>query len=148
MNGRTLGLRSVHGLSQLYYSCLLIPRFRSQLISCDLAKLLAEEMESIFLANGWRLESLIIDKHFMMWITLIPPTVAPTYHIKTIRMESSKLILQNFIKLSRDGIVNDFWAPGYFLESGNQRISDRDIEGFIQANRQQYYPTEGRNSSQ
>jgi REP element-mobilizing transposase RayT len=144
-NGRISGLQSIHDFSHLYYSCLLIPRFRSHYITNDLAKFLEEEVPSIFQANGWRLEALILDEQYMMWIVLIPPTIALTSHINIIRKESSKLILKNFVKLSMDGIITDFWAPGYFLGSGNQKISDRDIAEFIYVNRQHYYPEEGNN---
>jgi hypothetical protein len=144
-NNHISTLRTIRDSLQLYYSCLLIPRFKSHFITNDLARFLDEEIPSIFQANGWRLELLKNDELYMMWIALIPPTVAPTAHIKTIRKESSKLILQNFVKYSRDGMIADFWAPGYLLEPGNQKISDRDITEFIQANRRQYYPDESNN---
>jgi hypothetical protein len=46
-----------------------------------------------------------------------------------------------------DGMITDFWAPGYFLGSGNQKISDRDIAEFIYVNRQHYYPGDGINKT-
>jgi len=140
---RLSSVRPIYNLSHLYYSCLLIPRIRSHHITNDLYRFLKEEIPPIFPANGWRLESLIIDEHYMMWIALIPPTIAPTAHIKTIRKVSSKIILQNFTKFGNNGMISDFWAPGCYLEPGNQGISDRDIMEFINANRKQYYPDDG-----
>lgn len=130
------------GLVQLNFACLLIPRIRTYFIKSDLARYIYEEIPSIFLAYGWRLDALIIDRQYMQWIAMIPSTIAPSNHINIVRKESTKMILGNFTRLSKDGLITDFWAPGFLLESGKLPISDRDISEFIQSNRQQYYPDE------
>jgi len=127
-------------LSYLNYACLLIPRLKSCFIASDLAKFLNEETPNIFLAYGWRLENLIIAKPYMQWIVKLPSSIAPSNHIRTIRKESSKMILGNFARLSRDGLITDFWAPGFLLESGRKPITENEIGGFIRANRELYYP--------
>jgi hypothetical protein len=130
------------GYSKLNYACLLIPRINTHFIINDLARYITEEIPTIFLANGWRLEALIIEKTYMQWIVMIPSTIAPSDHIKIVRKESSKMILDNFARLSNDGLITDFWAPGHLLEGGKQPISDLEISEFLQSNRQQYYPDE------
>ena len=126
--------------SPLNFACLLIPRIKSHSLISDLARYLDEEIPTIFLANGWRLESLIIEKQYMQWIVCIPSTIAPSNHIRIVRKDSSKMILGNFTRLSNDGLITDFWAPGHLLESGKRAIPDQEISDFIRANRQQYYP--------
>jgi hypothetical protein len=128
--------------TQLDFTCMLIPRIKSHGLIGDIARCLNEEVPTIFLAYAWRLESLIINKQFMQWRVAIPASIAPSNHIKTIRKESSKLVLGNFTRLSRDGLITDFWAPGFLLESGKCQLSGEVIAEFIQANRQQYYPDE------
>jgi hypothetical protein len=125
---------------ELFYACLLIPRFQSTPIVNDVKTLLVEEMGNIFLSNGWRLESLFISKYYLQWIVLLPATISPAKHIKIVREVTSKMILPYFSRLSRTGLLKDYWAPGHLLESGGEPISRKDIEDFIVENRNQYYP--------
>ena len=128
--------------SRVNYACLLIPRIKSNYLVKELARYINEEIPTIFLAYGWRLEGLIIEKQYMQWNVLIPSTFAPSYHINIVRKESSRMILGNFGRLNKDGLIKDFWAPGFLLESGKQPISDQEIYEFILSNRLQYYPNE------
>ncbi|MBM3137841.1 MAG: hypothetical protein FJZ98_06600, partial [Chloroflexi bacterium] len=124
---------------QLFFACLLIPRFQSTALIGDVKNYLYEEMENICLSYGWRLESLIINKYYMQWIVLLPPTISPATHIKVVREITSKMILPHFSRLSKDGLLRDFWAPGQVLESGCEPITQEDIEDFIVSNRSTYY---------
>jgi REP element-mobilizing transposase RayT len=131
---------------RLYYSCVLIPRFKTHSLDNDLARFLNEQIPIICFAKGWRLEYLQIEKDYLQWIALLQPTVAPVTHIRTVRKESSTLILGNFVRMREGGLITDFWAPGYLLEPGNMKIPKADIFEFIQMNRQEYYPEDNRNS--
>jgi hypothetical protein len=133
-------LQPAQGLSYINYACLLIPRLKSCLIASDLARFLNEEIPNIFLAYGWRLENLIIDKTYLQWVVRLPSSVAPSTHIRTIRRESSKMVLSNFTRLSRDGLITDYWAPGFLLESGRRPIPGNEIRDFIRVTRELYYP--------
>jgi REP element-mobilizing transposase RayT len=125
-----------HGL---YYACLLVPRFKSDRLVGDLASLLMSALPSMFLTFGWRLENVNVNDSYLQWLTNIPPTVAPSKHIKTIRVQTSTLIFRNFSFLTRNSSVRDFWAPGYLLGSGRQLLPSGEIEEFIHLNRSQYY---------
>jgi len=141
--------RSVHHFSlcstdtsmfDVFYSCLLIPRLKSQSLEGDLANFLKEMLPDVFLANSWRLTAVDIGSSFMQWLVRIPPTIAPAEHINIVRTQSSRKILSVFTRLNRDELLKDFWAPGYLLGSGQSLFSEEDINLFIQLNRKQYYP--------
>jgi hypothetical protein len=125
---------------ELHYACLLIPRFLSTPITLEVRNMLTEEMGNIFLSNGWKLESLVIDKDSMQWVGLLPSTIAPAKHIKVVREATTRLVTPFFMKLTNHGLLRDFWAPGQLLESGNELISRYEIDEFIENNRRQYYP--------
>jgi hypothetical protein len=124
---------------QLYYACLLIPRFVSTPIQGEVRNILAEEMANICISNGWRLESVQIDKDSLQWVVLLPANISPARHIKIIRELTSNLVLPYFSNVNRDGLLKDFWAPGHLLESGSEPILSEEIEEFIAENRAQYY---------
>lgn len=137
-SGSMIRSKPVSGL--LSYVCLLIPRFKSDLLINDLARFLKEEIPEIFLAHGWRLEGIRVASQYMQWTVAISPSVSPARHIKTIRKESSRMILDNFTHFQHNGLIDDFWAPGHLLETGKQPISEQEISRFIQENRSYFYP--------
>jgi len=126
------------GLSQLPFTCLLIPRLNPKFISNDILDFLEEKTPLIFLSYGWRLNDIIIKKDMMQWIAAIPPIIAPAFQIKTIRKETSKLIFEKFPKISMDGLMKDFWVPGYLVAIGSERISEIEKEELIENNQQRY----------
>ena len=126
----------------VYYTCLLIPRLKSQSLDGDIADFLREVLPELFLANGWRMEAMEIGPSSLQWSVRIPPTIAPTEHINMIRTQSSRKILGNFARLNRDELLKDFWAPGFLLGAGQSLFNAEDIIEFIQLNRKHYYPDE------
>ena len=129
-------------LFNVYYSCLLIPRIKSQLLDGDLGNFLKEDFPKIFQAFGWRLEIFEIDRSYLQWLVRIPPTTAPARHINVVRMQSSQEILKTFASLNRNHLLRDFWAPGYLLGCGPRLLPTGDITEFIRMNRRQHYPEE------
>lgn len=125
-----------HGL---YYACLVVPRFKADRLVGDLASFLMNSLPNMFLTFGWRLEKIDLQDSYLQWLTEIPPTIAPAKHIKTVRLQTSTLIFQNFSYLTRNASVRDFWAPGYLLGSGKRLLPADEIGEFIHLNRSQYY---------
>ena len=133
------------GLAQLPFTCLLIPRLEPESIPDDLLDFLEERTPLIFLSYGWRLNDILIKKDMMQWIAAIPPIIAPAFQIQTIRKETSKLIFENFPKISMNGLMKDFWVPGYLVAIGSERISEIERDELIE-NYQQRYILDGPNN--
>jgi REP element-mobilizing transposase RayT len=126
-------------LFDVFYSCLLVPRIQSHELDEECASFLRAELPNIFLANGWRLEELVISTTYMQWVVRIPPTLAPASHIKVIRRESSQMILENFARFKNNEFLRDFWSPGYLLGGGRHLIPEAEIAEYIRMNRKQFY---------
>ena len=126
------------GLSQLPFTCLLIPRLNPKFIPDDIIEYLAEKTPLIFLSYGWKLNDILINKDMMQWIAAIPPIISPAFQIKTIRKETSKLIFERFPKISMEGLMKDFWVPGYLVAIGSERISEQEKEELIENSQQRY----------
>jgi len=123
----------------VYYACILVPRVKLHTLDGELAEFLRGELRRLFPAYGWRLEALQIDPAYLQWLAMVPPTIAPTDHVKTVRKRSSRLILANFDFGNENKLMHDFWAPGYLLGSGKNLFPREKIQEFIELNRQQYY---------
>ncbi len=132
-----------YSLYDVYYSCVLIPRLQTHELDEEFASFVNTELPNIFLAYGWRLEQVVVGRGYMQWIVRIPPTLAPASHIKLIRRESSKLILEHFAKFNGNEFLRDFWSPGYLLGGGRNLIPEAEIAEFARMNRKQYYSQGG-----
>lgn len=127
------------GLSQLPFTCLLIPRLNPLSISNEIIEFLEEKTPMIFLSYGWRLNDILIKKDMLQWIAAIPPIIAPAFQIKTIRKETSKLLFEKFPNLTMDGLMKDFWVPGYLVAIGSERITEIEKKEMIDQYHQNYF---------
>jgi REP element-mobilizing transposase RayT len=121
----------------LSYTCLLIPRFSSHFLMGDLAARLTEWMQQICISFGWRLEFINVKPDYLQWIMGVPPATSTAYFMKAIRHQTSLLIFEEFPRIRRENVSNDFWAPGYLIYFGTQPHPADVIRRFIHQTRQQ-----------
>jgi REP element-mobilizing transposase RayT/CheY-like chemotaxis protein len=126
------------GLYNLTYSCLLIPRFSSHHLTRDRVNLVSDCMKEIFTSYGWRLESLEAKQDYLRWVASIPPTIALSEHIDTIRMETSKRLFDDFPPYKQENLSSDYWAPGYLIMGGKSTISDQLVMEYTKQSRQKF----------
>lgn len=121
----------------LSYTCLLIPRFSSHFLIGDLADRLPGWMQQICISFGWRLEFINVKPDYLQWIMGVPPATSTAYFMKAIRQQTSLFIFEEFPRIKRENVSNDFWAPGYLIYFGAQPHPVDVIRRFIQQTRQQ-----------
>jgi hypothetical protein len=124
-----------HNLS---YSCLIIPRFPSHRLTKEKGDLLSDWLKKINISFGWRLEELEVQPEYVRWTTILPPSVAPTNYLDTIRRETSKRIFSYFPPFKEENPSGDYWAPGSLIIEGRNMISDQLALAFTKQNRQKY----------
>jgi REP element-mobilizing transposase RayT len=120
----------------LYYSCVIIPRLPGHKLKGELADRVVGFIKHIFLAFGWRLESLEISPDYVQWIANIPPSVSPGYMLHVMREHLSRFIFAEFPRMGRENPSGDFWAPGFLLVSGIKTLPGQLIDDFIERTRQ------------
>jgi putative transposase len=121
----------------LSYACLLIPRFSSHYLIGDIAEDLHEWMRQICVSFDWRLESILVRPEYMQWVIYVPAATPPSRCIRTVREQTSKLILEDFPHIKRENLSKDFWAPGYGVLLGPTPYPPDMINEFIRLTRQQ-----------
>jgi REP element-mobilizing transposase RayT len=117
------------------YTCLLIPRFPTHYLMGDLAVSLQEWMPQISIAFGWRLEFLSIKPAHLEWALLVHPTTSPGLVMRTFRRQTSMRIFEDFARLKRENLSDDFWAPGYLITPGTMLHPPEMIDQFIRMTR-------------
>ncbi len=123
--------------NDLAYSCLLIPRFSDHYLTGDITEFLAEWMRQVCISYGWRLDAIVIRPGYLHWIMTVPPTANPAQFIRLTRQQTSQKIFNDFPRYKQKNLSGDFWAPGYFVISGNQLLTVETISNFIQQVRRQ-----------
>lgn len=121
----------------LFYTCILIPRFESHYLMGDLAQNLPDWLQQICISFGWRLEQVTIKPDYMQWILRVPPATSTAYFIKSIRQHTSIRIFGEFPRLKNENLSKDFWSPGYLISAGAQPYSPEAIRTFIRQTRRQ-----------
>jgi REP element-mobilizing transposase RayT len=121
----------------LFYACLLIPRFNTHYLMGDLAERLPEWLQQICISYGWRLEQVTVKADHLQWILRVPPATSTAYFVRSIRMQTSTRIFDEFPRFKNENISKDFWSPGYLIAAGAQPHSSESIQTFIRQTRQQ-----------
>jgi REP element-mobilizing transposase RayT len=122
---------------ELFYACLLIPRFSSHLLKGDLAESLHHWMPTICVSFAWGLDHLAIRPEYLQWVVKVPPQTAPSHCIRTVRQNTSKLIFEDFPHFKQENFSNEFWAPSYLVLVGRVPHPAEMINQYIQLTRQQ-----------
>jgi REP element-mobilizing transposase RayT/CheY-like chemotaxis protein len=120
----------------LDYACLLVPRFPQHLLVGDLSDRLADWMQEICIAFGWRLEYISVRPEYLLWIVNVPPATSPGYLMRILCQHTSEKIFDDFPRFKKENPSGDFWAPGYFIMGGSQPPQVQLIKEFIAQTRQ------------
>jgi len=78
-----------------------------------------------------------VSPDYLQWTLRVPPPTSTSYFMKAIRRQTSLYIFEDFPRIKRENVSNDFWAPGYLINFGAQPHSIEVIRGFIRQTRQQ-----------
>ncbi|MGD8455921.1 MAG: IS200/IS605 family transposase [Anaerolineales bacterium] len=119
----------------LTYACVLIPRFPHHYLTGAIATRLADWINNMSVAFGWRLEHLSIRPEYMQWMVNVPPNTSPGYLMRTIRQHTSRRMFVEFPRLEEDNPSGDFWAHGYLIMSGTHPPPSQLVKDFIRNTR-------------
>ena len=122
-------------LSNLAYTCVLLPRLQSHELVSVLAQRLAEWLPRICLAYSWRLIGLLIDPQYLQWTVQVAPAISPGNVVRLIRQQISRKIYTDFPQFEVDNPSGDFWSAGYLIISGFQPPSQQLVQDYIDQTR-------------
>jgi CheY-like chemotaxis protein len=122
-------------LSNLAYTCVLLPRLAPHELVGVLAERLADWMPQICLAYGWRLNGLLIQPAYLQWTVQVAPAISPGNVVRLIRQQVSRKIFAEFPQFEVDNPSGDFWAAGYLIISGFQPPSQKLVQDYIRQTR-------------
>ncbi len=118
-------------LSQINYTCVLVPRFPQHYLTGELADRLAQWIHQLCLAYGWRLEGIAIRPEYLQWTVQVAPSISPGNLVRIIRQRSSLNTVNHYAILREQNPSGDFWASGYLIVSGVQPPSAQLLREYI-----------------
>jgi DNA-binding response OmpR family regulator/REP element-mobilizing transposase RayT len=119
----------------LSYACVLIPRLPKHTLTGDLGRRMAEWLQTIHLAFGWRLAHLAVRPSYLMWVSDVLPKTSAASLIKTVRRQTSGWIFLEFPLMAKDNPSGAFWAPGYMAVTTGQLPTADELQVYIQNTR-------------
>ncbi|MBN1303289.1 MAG: transposase [Anaerolineales bacterium] len=123
-------------LYKLSYACLLIPRFKSNYLTGDIADKLAAWLPEICVAFGWRLEFQAVRPEYLQWVVNVPPATSPGHLMRVMRQQTSERLFNEFGRLKKQNPSGDFWAPGYLIMGGTQPHPSQLVKDYLKQTRQ------------
>ncbi len=121
--------------AELFYACVLIPRFPQDHLTGDLARDLGQWMPRIAMSLGWHLVHLAVRPNYLQWIVRVLPATSPADILRLVRQHTSRYIFSNYPRIAQRHVGDDFWAPGYLVLSQNKPVPTPTIEAFIRQTR-------------
>jgi REP element-mobilizing transposase RayT len=118
-------------LSLLNYTCVLLPRMPQHYLTGELADRLAQWVQHLCLAFGWRLEGISLRPEYLQWTVQVAPSVSPGNLVRIIRQRTSLHIFSTFETIKQQNPSGDFWATGYLIVSGPQPPSAQLLREYI-----------------
>jgi REP element-mobilizing transposase RayT len=118
-------------LSLLNYTCVLLPRLPQHYLTGELADHLAQWVQHLCLAFGWRLEGISLRPEYLQWTVQVAPSVSPGNLVRIIRQRTSLHIFTTFEHIKQQNPSGDFWATGYLIVSGPQPPSAQLLREYI-----------------
>ena len=122
-------------MSQLKYTCILIPRMPNHFLTGSLADLVGQWIQQVCLAYGWRLEAISIRPEYLQWTVQVAPSISPGNVVRIIRQRSSYQIFNKNLQYRDENPSGDFWAAGYLIVSGAQPPSSQLLREYIDQTR-------------
>jgi len=117
--------------AELFYACVLVPRFPQDHLRGDLARDLGQWMPRIAMSLGWRLVHLAVRPNYLQWVVQVLPDTPPADILRLVRQHTSRYIFLNYPHIAERHVGNDFWAPGYLVLSQRYPVPTGTIEAFI-----------------
>jgi REP element-mobilizing transposase RayT/CheY-like chemotaxis protein len=121
--------------ASLSYTCIMLPRLPTHLLTGRLARKLAESLKQICLAYGWLLEAQAVRPDYFQWTVQVSPVISPSSVVRLVRLQTSQRIFDAFGRYAAAIPSGDFWAPGYLIVSGSQPPETGMIQDYIQQTR-------------
>lgn len=131
--------RTPHGLYDLSYTFLILPRLAHITLTGELKDRLEQWLIVIADTHDWEANQITVaDDHIEISLKC-PPADSPERIIKTLLAETSEKVLNEFPRLaaSHSKRPGAFWASGYYVVTPGRHLTPEEVQAFMQYQRRE-----------
>jgi REP element-mobilizing transposase RayT len=129
--------RTPHGLFDLSYTFLFVPRLPHLTLTGDLKARLEQWLIALADTHDWDASLILIEEDYVEISLKCAPADSPERVIKTMLAETSDKILSEYPRLAATHAKRPgaFWANGYYVVTPGRRLLPEEISAFVQYQR-------------
>ena len=132
--------RTPHGLYDLSYTFLVLPRLPQMLLPNDIQARLEYWFTTLAAAYEWQLQAVTVGADHVELSLIAPPSDSAEKIVRSLMYGTSDKILTEFPRLaSENGLLaprpGAFWSSGYCVITPGRRLTPAEVTGFIQYQR-------------
>lgn len=131
--------RTPHGLYDLSYSFIFVPRHGHVNLSGDIKGRLEHWLVSLAEFHDWEVTTLAVDDDHVEISLKCPPADSPERIMKTVLAETSDKIMEEYPRLaiSHGKRPGAFWASGYYVVTPGRRFLPEEVQAFVEYQRRE-----------
>jgi REP element-mobilizing transposase RayT len=131
--------RTPHGLYDLSYSFIFVPRLGHVNLSGDLKARLEHWLISLAEVHEWEATTIAVESDHVELSLKCPPADSPERIMKTILVETSDKILAEYPRLAGAHAKRpaSFWASGYYVVTPGRRFIPEEVRAYVEYQRRE-----------
>jgi CheY-like chemotaxis protein len=118
-------------LFSLSYTFLITPRNISQQYYPFKDQDLSDWLSEINIGRGGNIDQIEVKREYVSWTANVSPFISLADYIDIVRHELSNKIFEKLPHLWKEYPTGDFWAPGYIIRGGHEKIPSKLISDYL-----------------
>lgn len=124
--------RTSHGVYDLKYHFVWIPKYRKMILREEIAKRVEEVFREIAEVYEFEIERMaVVEDHVHIFLSA-PPKYAPGEIVRILKSRSAKVVFKEFTDVRRELWGGEFWSDGYFVRSVGDEVTAEVIRRYIE----------------
>jgi len=119
-----------HTKHRIMYHIVWLPKYRRRVLRGAIAKRVKELLQECADVNRWRIDELNVQLDHIHMIVQLKPDVSVSRAVQLFKGRSSRIIRQEFPKLTEFAWGSSFWSDGFFVETVG-KVDLRKIKDYV-----------------
>jgi putative transposase len=124
--------RTHHGVYDLKYHFVWIPKYRKMILRDDLSKRVEEVFREVAKVYEFDIERMaVVEDHVHIFLGA-PPKYSPGDIVRVLKSKSAKVVFREFSEVREELWGGEFWSDGYFVRSVGDELTADVIRKFLE----------------
>ena len=129
--------RTSHGVYDLKYHMVWVPKYRKMILKGDLARRMKELFAEIAERYEFGIDTMEVKGGHVHLFLSAPPRYSPARVVQVIKSRSAKVAFREFPEVKKQLWGGEFWSDGYFVRSVGDKVTSEVIRRYIKYQHQE-----------